>query len=89
MKQFKRSLSVAHLDKEFNKVMDSLAENHTAKYEVLLDRLKHIEIEGDPVSSGYLSEAAIGSGAACPRLDSQREQQSSRSTGRRRRTRDS
>ena len=58
-KQFKHRLTVTHAEKDFNAIVDSLKENHIAKYEVLLDSLQLTSDRSDSgEESHYLAEAA-------------------------------
>ncbi len=55
IKNFHHNLTVSHSEKVFADILTSLKENHTAKYEVLLDRLEHTSEDSE---NPYLSEAA-------------------------------
>ena len=52
VKQFKHALTVKHSEKEFTAILESLGDNHSAKYEVILDWLENTGGE-----KTYLTEA--------------------------------
>jgi hypothetical protein len=58
VKKFKHHLTVSHTEKDFAEILDSLTDKHTAKYEVLLDRLEHSSDAQLENSNHYLAEAA-------------------------------
>lgn len=58
VKKFNHHLTVSHTEKDFAKILDSLSDKHTAKYEVVLDRLEHSSYPQSQGSNHYLSEAA-------------------------------
>ncbi len=58
-KQFKHRLTVSHQEKAFDQIIDSLGDNHIAKYEVLLDSLELSSTTVGSVNDNhYLAEAA-------------------------------